>query len=77
MKQHTTTPDAVEDIRCSGAPSCMWKFLCSTRFAKKYVGSCTLDPNPVRTIAGPTPLHSPLTPSAPYICLRPSQALRY
>lgn len=77
MTQQTTNPEAEEDMRCNGVPSLISKFLCSNRFAKKYVGNCTDDPKPVRTMAGPTPLQRPRMPSAPYICLMPSAALRY
>ena len=62
ITQHTTKPDAVELAMCSGIPSSIPKAT-SLLFAKKYVGSCTLEPKPVRTMAGPMPLYSPLIPS--------------
>ena len=40
---------------------------------KKYVGSWTLLPNPVLTIAGPTPLYRPLIPSLRLIFRKPSR----
>lgn len=74
ITQHTTKPLAVLLAKCNGIPSCISNRLVNCRFAKKYVGSCTEDPKPVRTIAGPTPRYSPFMPSAEYICRVPSAA---
>ena len=55
MTQQTTKPLAVLLAMCRGMPSSMPRCFTSRLFAKKYVGSCTELPKPVRTMAGPTP----------------------
>lgn len=65
MKTHTTKPLTVLLARCNGAPSSMPRCLTSLLLAKKYVGSCTLLPKPVRIMAAPTPRYRPRMPSAP------------
>lgn len=63
MTQQTTKPDAVLLAKWSAGPSSMPRCLIKRLFAKKYVGSWTELPNPVRTMAAPTPRYSPPTPS--------------
>src|SRR5437667_2398968 len=77
ITQQTTNPLAELLIRCSVGPSSMPRCLINRLLAKKYVGSCTELPKPVRTIAAPTPRYKPLIPSVFWICRSPSNAFRY
>ena len=77
IKQHTTNPLAALLAKCNPGPSFIPACLINLLFAKKYVGSCTLLPNPVRTIAAPTPRYKPLTPSCLVIFVNPSTEFLY
>lgn len=55
MTQQTTRPLAALLAKCRAGPSPMPRCRTNLLLAKKYVGSCTLLPKPVRTMAAPTP----------------------
>lgn len=55
ITQQTTNPLQALLARCRAGPSSMPKCFVNRRLAKKYVGSCTELPKPVRTMAAPTP----------------------
>lgn len=56
MKQQTTKPLTALLVRCSAGPSSMPRCRTSLLLAKKYVGSCTELPTPVRIMAALMPL---------------------
>lgn len=64
MKQQTTKPLAALLARCKAGPSSIPACRINRLLAKKYVGSWTELPKPVRIIAAPIPRYRPPTPSA-------------
>lgn len=55
MKQHTTKPLTALLARCRAGPSSIPAWRIKRLLAKKYVGSWTELPKPVRIMAAPTP----------------------